>query len=143
MTTWPPPAGKLVGRIELPRQRGRAEPDRGNAGRRCVGAGDGRPPLLRLRPGETRRAPGVGGGGGGAGGRGGRERGTHARTPPRLFATRLSPRWRGDRVGGRVVVGGRGGRARGRRGGGVPPFVRRSSRTSAILGGTRRQPLQI
>lgn len=62
---------------------------------------------------QERRDARRGGGwrwGGGAGGEGGTERGTRARTPPRLFVTRLCPRWRGDSGG---WVGGREGRGGG------------------------------
>jgi hypothetical protein len=65
------------------------------------------------------------GGGGGAGGEGETERGTHARTPPRLFATRLCPRWRGDSGG---WVGGREGR------GGMVASRRSLVRAAGVLG---------
>lgn len=65
----------------------------------CVRAG-GRPPLLRLRPGETRRAPGWWGGGG-AVGRAGREERREARTRARPHGYSR----RGFALGGAVTAG--------------------------------------
>jgi hypothetical protein len=113
------PAGRRVGRsgraaVAAGVRRGRI----GGMRDACVRAGD-RPPLLRLRPGETRRASRWGMGRWRWGGRGGTEKGTHARTPPRLFATRLCPRWRGDSGGWVEGRGGGGGLVASRR-----PLVR-------------------